>query len=99
MARQAPDTEKRTVPCLRLASGICVMTAKRLPWGHESRYCCRCGKVGPRCIVAGGWSHYYCLSDHEKRERRTPATPSLSQRMREAGFTRRPSAKSLPSDE
>lgn len=49
------------------------MAAKRLPWGHESRYCCRCGKVGPRCIVAGGWSHYYCLSDHEKRERRTPS--------------------------
>lgn len=52
------------------------MAAKRLPWGHESRYCCRCGKVGPRCIVAGGWSHYYCLSDHEKRERRTPSKPA-----------------------
>lgn len=30
---------------------------------------------------------------------KTGYTKSRSQRMREAGFTRRPSAKSLPSDE
>jgi len=29
----------------------------------------------------------------------TSAAPTRSQKMREAGFTRRPSAKSLPSDE
>lgn len=47
------------------------MTAKRLPWGHESRHCVRCGKVGPRINdVTAGWVHYYCLTDEEKRRRR-----------------------------
>lgn len=50
------------------------MTARKtLPWGHESRHCIRCGKVGPRCRVSGGWSHYYCLSPTEKKRRRLPA--------------------------
>jgi hypothetical protein len=48
------------------------MAAKRPPWGHTSRHCVRCGKVGPRCIVLGGWAHFYCLRPDEKRERRGP---------------------------
>ena len=35
--------------------------AERLPWGHKSRHCIYCGKVGPRCIVAGGYAHKYCI--------------------------------------
>jgi hypothetical protein len=35
--------------------------SERLPWGHKSRHCIYCGKVGPRCIVAGGYAHKYCL--------------------------------------
>jgi hypothetical protein len=33
----------------------------RVPWGHQSRKCCYCGKVGPRTIVAGGWAHKRCI--------------------------------------
>lgn len=45
---------------------------KRLPWGHESRYCRRCSKVGPRCIAPDGigWVHFYCLTNEEKKQRR-----------------------------
>jgi hypothetical protein len=45
--------------------------AKKLPWGHTSRHCLRCGKVGPRCLVLGGYVHFYCLTENEKRERST----------------------------
>lgn len=45
----------------------------RPSWGHTSRYCVRCGKVGPRTIVLGGWAHSYCLTSEEKRERRRKA--------------------------
>lgn len=38
----------------------------RLPWGHKSRHCVYCGKVGPRCVVAGGWAHKYCLPKQRK---------------------------------
>lgn len=37
------------------------MTKKRPPWGHVSRRCVYCGKVGPRTMVAGGWAHKRCL--------------------------------------
>lgn len=42
----------------------------RTPWGHVSRHCARCGKVGPRVQHRLGWVHFYCLTDEEKRERR-----------------------------
>lgn len=41
----------------------------RPPWGHVSRRCVRCGKVGPR-VWHGGLVHFYCLTNEEKRERR-----------------------------
>lgn len=41
--------------------------AKRLPWGHESRHCIYCGKVGPRTVVLGGYAHKYCLPKPSKR--------------------------------
>ncbi len=34
---------------------------QRLPWGHTSRHCTKCGKVGPRVSVFGGWAHRYCI--------------------------------------
>lgn len=45
---------------------------KRLSWGHESRHCARCGKVGPRCTTKNemGYAHFYCLTNEEKKERR-----------------------------
>ena len=49
----------------------------RLPLGHKSRKCVRCVKVGPRCIVAGGWSHFYCLTKEEK-VKRTSVGPTTS---------------------
>lgn len=33
----------------------------RLPWGHQSRKCLYCGKVGPRTVVAGGYAHKRCI--------------------------------------
>lgn len=39
----------------------------RLPWGHKSRHCVFCGKVGPRTIVAGGYAHKRCLIGKEVR--------------------------------
>lgn len=42
----------------------------RTPFGHVSRHCVRCRKVGPRIMHCGGWIHFYCLTDDEKRERR-----------------------------
>lgn len=47
--------------------------SNRLPWGHESRYCARCGKVGPRCTTKNilGYVHFYCLTSEEKKERRS----------------------------
>ena len=35
--------------------------AKRPPWGHVSRHCVHCGKVGPRTRVLGGWAHKRCI--------------------------------------
>lgn len=35
--------------------------SKRPAWGHVSRKCVNCGKVGPRTMVAYGWVHKYCL--------------------------------------
>lgn len=40
---------------------------KRPPWGHVSRRCVHCGKVGPRTIVAGGWAHKRCIPKEAKR--------------------------------
>lgn len=34
---------------------------RRLPWGHKSRHCVYCGKVGPRTLVLGGYAHKKCL--------------------------------------
>jgi hypothetical protein len=42
----------------------------RPPWGHVSRHCVYCGRVGPRCIVAGGYAHERCLPEEERKERR-----------------------------
>jgi hypothetical protein len=42
------------------------MTKRRLPWGHMSRTCVYCGKVGPRCVVAFGYAHKYCMSPDER---------------------------------
>ena len=33
----------------------------RLPWGHRSRQCVYCWKVGPRTVVPGGWAHKRCI--------------------------------------
>ncbi len=40
----------------------------RLPWGYKSRHCVRCGKVGPRIQVFGGYVHKYCMTDEERSE-------------------------------
>lgn len=37
----------------------------RPPWGHASRHCVHCGKVGPRIIVIGGYSHKRCLTPND----------------------------------
>ena len=41
----------------------------RLPRGHESRHCARCGKVGPRVQNPKGFGHIhaYCRSPEEQR--------------------------------
>lgn len=46
--------------------------AKRLPWGHQSRHCARCGKVGPRVFnpTGPGYIHAYCRTEEEKRAER-----------------------------
>lgn len=33
----------------------------RRPWGHVSRHCVYCGKVGPRVVVAAGFAHRRCI--------------------------------------
>jgi len=33
----------------------------RRPWGHVSRHCIYCGRVGPRVIVVGGYAHRRCI--------------------------------------
>jgi len=39
----------------------------RKPWGHESRRCIYCGKVGPRCwVIAKGYAHRRCIKLKEK---------------------------------
>lgn len=44
----------------------------RMPWGHESRRCARCGKVGSRVPnpTGFGYIHAYCRRDNEKRDAR-----------------------------
>lgn len=44
----------------------------RLPWGHESRHCARCGKVGPRVYnpAGHGYIHAYCRTAEEARTTR-----------------------------
>lgn len=37
------------------------MKPKRLPWGHKSRHCVYCGRVGPRTRVASGYAHKRCI--------------------------------------
>ena len=41
----------------------------RPAWGHVSRHCARCGKVGPRVSnpTGFGFIHAYCRTDEEKR--------------------------------
>jgi hypothetical protein len=48
------------------------MRSARKPWGHESRRCARCGRVGPRVLDPRGFGyvHSYCLTRDEKKERR-----------------------------
>lgn len=43
--------------------------APRPPWGHVSRHCVYCGKVGPRTMVPGGWAHKRCLPSKPTRPR------------------------------
>jgi hypothetical protein len=40
-----------------------------MTWKSYSRYCVRCGKVGPRLVnpMGGGYIHAYCRTDEEKR--------------------------------
>jgi hypothetical protein len=42
-------------------------SSKKPAWGHVSRHCVYCGKVGPRSIVAGGWAHKRCIPFVGKR--------------------------------
>jgi hypothetical protein len=44
--------------------------AKRPSWGHVSKHCARCGKVGPRIQIGLGWIHAYCRTDEEKKAER-----------------------------
>lgn len=37
-----------------------VEEVKRAPWGHVSRRCDVCGKVGPRTRTRRGWLHAKC---------------------------------------
>lgn len=39
---------------------------KRAPWGHVSRRCVYCGKVGPRVVVARGFAHRRCIPKPRK---------------------------------
>ncbi len=45
---------------------------KKLPWGHESRHCVRCGKVGPRVWnpSGAGFIHAYCRTSDEAAKAR-----------------------------
>lgn len=43
---------------------------KSKPWGHASRHCVYCGKVGPRVLVAGGWAHRRCVPKPASQTRR-----------------------------
>ena len=47
--------------------------SKKLPWGHKSRHCAYCGKVGPRVVVLGGYAHRRCIP--KKPKLRTEARP------------------------
>lgn len=44
----------------------------RPAWGHVSRHCARCGKVGPRVSNPDGpgYIHSYCRTEQEKRDER-----------------------------
>lgn len=48
------------------------MPKKRPPWGHVSRHCVRCGKVGPRTRdpQTGGWIHKRCIVPPPKPRRK-----------------------------
>lgn len=39
----------------------------RAPWGHVSRCCIYCRKVGPRVVVVGGFAHRRCIPKPIKR--------------------------------
>lgn len=43
--------------------------SKRAPWGHVSRHCIYCGRVGPRVIVFGGYAHRRCIPKEPPRRR------------------------------
>lgn len=49
------------------------LATKRVPWGHVSRHCVYCGKVGPRVIVVAGWAHRRCVPVATKQTRRPKA--------------------------
>ena len=38
-----------------------IRESNRLAWGHKSRHCVYCGKVGPRVVVVGGYAHRRCI--------------------------------------
>ncbi len=41
-----------------------------LPWGHQSRECLICGKVGPRVLYRGHYAHRRCITQREGRSKR-----------------------------
>lgn len=50
----------------------------RAPWGHISRRCVYCGKVGPRVVVAQGYAHRRCIPKNGRTTTRT-RTPEATQ--------------------
>jgi hypothetical protein len=63
--------------------------AKRAPWGHVSRHCVWCGKVGPRTYTVIGWAHKRCMPKPSPRPAHTGA-PGKIDDTREAREPDRP---------
>ena len=50
--------------------------SSRLPWGHKSRHCIYCGKVGPRVSIDGfRYAHRRCIN--KRKPVRRPASMNL----------------------
>ncbi len=46
-----------------------IREGNRLAWGHQSRHCVYCGKVGPRVVVVGGYAHRRCIPQQAAKEK------------------------------